>query len=318
MNDYFNSLFTRSFSLDNNTQTVRPRLPSMFENQSIDHLTIGTFSNETQQDQDNDELNFMAKRRSFTPHSIETRVDSNDEDGGYQDQTAPHGIPEHSEVNAQSKKPNPTNPLTRIRQSTTRDLNQEQSVVYKPNSQNVETNHSSFPLPDGIQPTQTASRQGIKLATSSNRLDKSESNQEIQRPQATKQVPVLSPTNLIVDSALLDRLVTEKMVLSDNKKYTAIRDKDVTKTSQQPSVFIPQDISKLNIQWPQTAGKTQSLNLKKETVSEQAEPIINVTIGRVEIRATQTLANSEYKSQTPKSSNLSLEEFLNKRNGNAK
>lgn len=57
---------------------------------------------------------------------------------------------------------------------------------------------------------------------------------------------------------------------------------------------------------------------QRETVAEPAEPVINVTIGRIEIRATPGSPAPVRKSHVHKSPTMSLDDYLNKRNGGAR
>lgn len=57
---------------------------------------------------------------------------------------------------------------------------------------------------------------------------------------------------------------------------------------------------------------------QRETVAEPAEPVINVTIGRIEIRAAPGSPAPVRKSHVHKSPAMSLDDYLNKRNGGAR
>lgn len=112
-------------------------------------------------------------------------------------------------------------------------------------------------------------------------------------------------SSFVADSALLERLVTEKIALQGNM-------------ARKPSYLLaPADTSNLNVPWPQAAANKQPLDNNNGMASNPPEPTIQVTIGRIEIRATQSTPGSVRRNQDKRPATMSLEEYLNKRNGGA-
>lgn len=325
MSDFITHLFDRSFKSDDSPENVRPRLPSLFESSLAGQTEFNRpFFN--QAEQTDDETGFSSIKKSIHRNSMAPRerntAAADSQANGNTPPIAPT-VPQFSRENSHSNTPFRMDRLSGSRQSTEKASSPNEELEQKfvsravpsllrgstdnsPNTaQRVENKPGNTMMPNlpvspplGVKPDFKTARP----ETGFNNLP--EKNEFQPLPGNQHDVTKLS-SRFVSDPALLERLITEKIALQGN-------------TERKPSYLLaPADTSNLNIQWPQAAANKQPLGINNGTASNPSEPTVQVTIGRIEIRATQSTSSSVRRNQDKKPTTMSLEEYLNKRNGGA-
>jgi hypothetical protein len=337
MSDFITHLFDRSFKSDASPESVRPRLPSLFEKSSAGQTEFNTpFFNHAEQT--NDETGFSSIKKSIHRNSMALRKRNTAAADSQENGNSPPMEPIVSQFRKENSHSNTsfrTGQLSGSRQSTEeapgRHSAPEQEFVSRsvPSSlrgstdnsldtaQRVENKPGNIMMPNVPVSPPLGAKSDFKTVRSETGFNNLPEKNEFQpSPANPRDVTGLS-ASLVAGSALLERLVTEKIALQANKE-SPVRNDSANDPAPKPSPLLaPADTSNLNIPWPQAAANKQPLDNNNGMVSNPPEPTIQVTIGRIEIRATQSTPGSVRRNQDKKPATMSLEEYLNKRNGGA-
>ncbi|WP_020565621.1 hypothetical protein [Methylosarcina fibrata] len=326
MSDFISHLFDRSFKSDDRPENVRPRLPSLFEKSSAGQTEFNTpFFNHVEQT--NDETEFSPVGKSIDRHPMAPR-ERDTAAAGIQEivNTSPTIAPVVSQFrkeNGHSNTPFGTDQLSGSRKSTERMSSPndalEQEFVFRSipsllqgsienssdTAQRLENKSGNTMMPNLPVSPPLGEKQDYKTARSETGFNNLPEKNEFQPLPGNQHDVTKLSSSFVADSALLERLVTEKIALQGN-------------TARKPSYLLaPADTSNLNVPWPQAAANKQPLDNNNGMASNPPEPTIQVTIGRIEIRATQSTPGSVRRNQDKRPATMSLEEYLNKRNGGA-
>lgn len=338
MSDFITHLFDRSFKPDASPESVCPRLPSLFENSLAGQTEFNTpFINHAQQTDDETGFSSMGKsihRNPITPGERDIAAEGIQENGN----TSPIApiVPQFRRENSHSNTSYKTDQLSGSQQSTEgapgqNDVLEQEFASLSVQSllrgstenssnaaQRVENKQGDTAMSD--LPTQLlfGAKPDFKTVRSETGLNNLLEKNEFQPLPGNQRGATRLSASLVADSALLERLVTEKIALQGNKE-SRVKNDSANSLAPKPSPLLaPADTSNLNIQWPQAAANRQPLDNNSGTVSDPSEPTIQVTIGRIEIRATQSTPDGVRKNQDKKPTTMSLEEYLNNRNGGAR
>jgi hypothetical protein len=183
-------------------------------------------------------------------------------------------------------------------------------------SANFATDLSVSERPPEIISTNPRIKSSIPVTTGSQPDHKTTEPDVFPNKRSAQKVPQLQPVNLVADTSIFERMAMEKFSLHSPEVQAGIN----CKTSN----ALPKQKDSLPLPGQQFSGKWPSLQLaihglENHTASSgnEPEPTIQVTIGRIEIRATPA-PQAVRKNTDKKPSTMSLEEYLDKRNGGAR
>ena len=340
MSDYLKSLSARSFGLQEGPENVRPRLPSLFEQPqtsgSASNIQMFEESGETRDISveepvrntsgfDSIESNLrsaenaqnrLKKSRSIT--FVETQpgvLDANLLANSAQDRlsnsllSVPHVKNQvHFAGAAASPAIEEIDPS--FKQPASR-LNKDQS-----NSRQISDNKSVSP---SIQQSPVITRSGPEPNFKRARLEEFSNKQVVKndfplQQEDKRSIAAQQPSSLVADISVLERLVMDKISLH-TQVNPVVGESSVNIASKQTPISPQADASIFNSKWPSLKLTAQSQENRAESSGGESEPTIQVTIGRIEIRATPPASSSGIrKNPDKKPSTMSLEEYLNKRN----
>lgn len=338
MSDFLKSLSARSFGLADGAENVRPRVPSMFEThqgslpvpsnqifkESIvppEALEADTLQNEfiSNSLEPNLQVTENLKTRSIGTQPVSTLVPiSNDFGAKSNTGSSSDRLSASPQTILQAKKQDfLTEPKMASRVNNERMPSPGQSIrpnegysipkrVTESKSVGSSTLNSLNLSHGGVEPGNKAMLPNV---FSSKHLEKSVPQSH---PNAGQPIQ-MQPSALMTDTSMLERMVMEKISLH-SKAHPGIGDISSQAHSKQKENLSLADSSQFNVKWPSL--KPVIRNLENKTVSSEYEPVptIQVTIGRIEIRATQP-SKVTSKNLDKKPSTMSLEEYLTNRNG---
>ncbi|MGY6275044.1 hypothetical protein [Methylomonas sp. MgM2] len=347
MNDYLQTLFARSFRSDEMIGNVQPRLPSLFERtantfQGRDfpfQTTVDTVKEpETRQTSVGDDVNSFV---SIVPESekierietqSETRYQSNHRTSGYTPTINPE--PQASMNTAPHDSMRSVGNTLAFRPDQTEAV--PISVSQGETSETFQNRLSDKQFDKITAPTAHETVRSIEKEIVRINIDESlTSNTSKTAPLVKPLVPELSanrqsPLNVIHKAEVNEFWITPP--LGENSEVLAVTPRMPEKLAQQanprPMNESPADpkpviqsntLLPINVIHPLSSLSNPKLRdvgkqLKENNTREQQQPTINVTIGRIEIRATPAVS-SQPKKNHRKSSTMSLDEYLNKRSG---
>jgi hypothetical protein len=330
MSDFITHLFDRSFKSDASLESVRPRLPTLFEKSLVNQTEFNTpFLNQAKQTDDETGLSPIGKsihRNPIIPRERDIAA-ADVQANGNLSPIAPI-VPQFKRVNSHSNTPYGTDQLPSSQQSTERapsqndaierafvsrsvqSLLQESTENSSNTVQRVENKQRNATMPDVPVLPLFGTKPDFKTARSEAGLNNLLKNNEFQPLAGNQGNSTKLSASFVADSALLEQLITEKIALQGNRESLVKNDS--------ANNLAPADVSNLNIQWPQAVANRQPLENNNRMVLNPPEPTIQVTIGRIEIRANQSTPSGVPRNQDKKPTTMSLEEYLNKRDGGAR
>jgi hypothetical protein len=350
MSDFIGTLFSRSFKPDTDLEVLQPLLPSMFEPPLAGKTSIATSFDGIAGKLKQDEPEFVQKTEhieslSIKPqnhHDLDTKVSkSNVHDFGHLQPNKPHQDNTEgkgSQKNIEFGSP-PIMPLFQtIPDNHVHKSGHEKnkpSVKKKQSLSELQSvNDQEIPSQAQIvSKTQNLQRAIPNISENRELNDIAEINSTRYEPflaedkkiNTLQQLPTKkfkeseSSGQMTVNSVTLDRIVRDKMNLYANQdNLNSKKSSNDSPPLTQTPLLAPIDLLKLNLQRPHIFDHKQFSENKLAKEMDTLEPVINVTIGRIEIRATAVTPNLSRKSEVKKSTAMSLEEYLNKRNGGAK
>jgi hypothetical protein len=326
MSDFLKSLSARSFGLADGAGNVRPRLPSLYE---------------TPQGSLDKQSNQVLKASIASPEALET--------GSLQNELISHSSERNFQVTENSKtrsktarsvpawtsnnfdeKPNtdfnsdrlPASPQT-ILQAKKRDFLAEPEMVSGVDNGNRPlpvTPNEDYPISKKLTDDKSAgtftldlTKAGIeadnKAVFSGRHVDKDVSNIHLNTGQAVKK----QPSALMADTSVLERMAMEKIALRA-KAHPDTDDSSGKAPVEKKENWLLADLSQFHAKWSAVKPVLREPENRISSSGYDPAPTIQVTIGRIEIRATQP-AKATSKNADKKPSSMSLEEYLAKRNG---
>lgn len=343
MSGFIDHLFSRSFVLDSSSQNVRPRLPSLFETPITDRSEFGMpFARETGQPDDQTEPQRTPSRIAAPElDPILTKVGGQNDDfqpslkvlqiGEREDHTQrihhhdrativsrPRSSEQNHDSSMGGKEFSHLSPLFKAADNPDRRVNAPVTRIgYSTDLPTDDRNRRVDTLADfsdspAIAPF--AVKPDVKTLQLNPNLGPFAKKDGFEPKVADGPEIIKDLADMRVDPAVLERIVADKIALHVSREDFIHRKGENTSIPSRTPLMVPADLSKLGIQWPSTAENHSPTNDLK-TVTEPAEPVINVTIGRIEIRATPGSSAPVRKSHTHKPSTMSLDDYLNKRNG---
>ena len=285
MSDFINHLFSRSFAFDSDPLSINPRLPSLFETPLTEQKFITSFAaNPEQTNEERDSVSGGEHEPAVPVARFSSRLAAT---------VRPDTNFSPAERNSQNGKrystpdlPESFQPLFQIHGFTARE-----DII--PPENRLPVNKKKFSLFPEQHP---------QSAEPGNKSDPATINAPVSGKRAIQHVS--------------DQPVLEHVMISSIGQQN-LSDKDKTAS------LIPKWTPSLQLATNSAAFKLPRLSAEifdhqRETVAESAEPVINVTIGRIEIRATPGSSAPVRKSHVHKSPTMSLDDYLNKRNGGAR
>lgn len=284
MSDFIDHLFSRSFVLDSHPQNVHPRLPSLFETPLAEQQKLIV---------------------PFAANPEQTNEERDSASGGGHEPAAP--VARFSSGLAATVRPNTNlspagwNPQGGKRYSTP-DLPESFQPLFKVDSF---TTRGSMAPSGNLLPE---NRRSFSLFPEQRMQSAAEAGNEIDPLAAGKP----GSTEKVV-SRVSDRPVPKHVMIPHVGQQNLSGKDDISSLIPKriPSLRLAADSAELTL--PRLSAEL--FDHQRETVAEPAEPVINVTIGRIEIRATPGSSAPVRKSHTHKPSTMSLDDYLNKRNG---
>jgi hypothetical protein len=325
MSDFLKSLSARSFGLAGGAGNVRPRLPSLYETPQgrlgkhsnqvlqapITSLEADTLQNEVtpHSSEQNFQVTENSKARSKTAGSVSALV-SNDAGAKPNTGSGLDRLPASSQTILQAKKHNFLSGPEKVSR-----VNSENRPL--PATRPNEGYSTPKKLTEDIIATLNSAKAGIEpdnkavspVVFSGQHLEK-------RVPQAhsnAEQSMEKQPSKLLTDASVLERMVTEKIALHA-KTHPSIGDLSGKALSTQKENLSLADLAQFHIKRPGIKPLMPDLENKNAGFEHNPVPTIQVTIGRIEVRATQP-AKAATKNVDKKPSSMSLEEYLAKRNG---
>jgi len=326
MSDFLKSLSVRSFGLADGAGNIRPRLPSLYEtpqgslgehgNQILKTSVASPETLETDSLQNKSRLhplepNLQAANNSKTqPKTAQAASAWASNDSGEKTDTgsASDRLLDSPQILLSAKKqdflagPGMASAVNNENRSLPVTPNEEYSISKK--------------LTDGKSAgtfTLNLTKAGIeadnKAIFSGQHLDKDVSNAHLNTGQAMKKLP----SELMADTSVLERMVTEKTVLHA-KAHPGIGDPAGKAPAEKKEHSLLADLSQFHAKWSAVKPVLREPENRIASSGYDPAPTIQVTIGRIEIRATQP-AKATSKNADKKPSSMSLEEYLAKRNG---
>ncbi len=110
-------------------------------------------------------------------------------------------------------------------------------------------------------------------------------------------------------------LGNQEKVVQAEVRVTPLQIPKIDGLSPKPKEQIVRDISTMSASRVEHNTRRESANFAETQHMTEAAPTIQVTIGRIEVRATQQSANSSGRSTRPLAPRLSLEDYLRQRHG---
>lgn len=324
MSDFLKSLSARSFGFVDGAGNVRPRSPSLYE---TPQGSLGKQSNQVLQ----------ASIASPEADALQNEVTSHSSEQNFQ-------VTENSKTRSKTdrsvsalasndfgEKPNtdftsdrlPASPQT-ILQAKKRDFLAEPETVSGANNENrpspATRPNEGYSIPKKLTEdiaTLNSAKAGIEpdnkavspAVFSSQHLEKRVPQAHPNAEHAMKK----QPSGLMTDTSVLKRMVMEKIALHA-KAHPGIGDLSGKALSTQKENLPLADLAQFHIKRPGIKPLIRDPENKNAGFEHNPVPTIQVTIGRIEIRATQT-AKTTSKNADKKPSSMSLEEYLAKRNG---
>jgi len=283
MSDFINHLFSRSFAFDSDPLSVHPRLPSLFETPLTEQqkFAVPFFTNPAQTNEEGEaapesEYEAVIPTARFSPDFVATvRPNTNF--------SPTERNPQNGKRYSTPDLPESFQPLFKVDSFTTRES-------MAPSGNLLPENGRSFSL---------FPEQRMQSAETRNESDPATINVPVSGKQATQRI----------SSQLVPKHV---MIPSIGQQNPSDKDKTASLLPKRtPSLRLAADSTELKL--PRLSAEI--FDHQRETAAEPAEPVINVTIGRIEIRATPGSSAPARKSHTHKPSTMSLDDYLNKRNG---
>jgi hypothetical protein len=338
MSDFITHLFGRNFKSDDSPESVHPRLPSLFEKPVMGQTEFNTpFFNQVKQTDDETGFSLIGKSIHRNPIAPRERGSAAaDIQANENTSQIASIVPQFRRENSHSNTPYRTDQLSGSQQSKEGApsqngvLEQEspsrsiQSLLRgaTENSSNtdqrVENKQGNAAMPNLQVSSLLGAKPDFKTARSETGFNNLPEENEFQPLPANQLDITRLSASFVANSSLLERLVTEKIALQGNKGMR-VKNNRANNLPPKPSPLLaPADTSNLNIQWPQAAANSNRQPLDNNRIaSNPSESTIQVTIGRIEIRATQAASSAIRRNQDKKPATMSLEEYLNKRNGGA-
>ncbi|MGZ4991973.1 MAG: hypothetical protein ACXV8S_14550, partial [Methylobacter sp.] len=322
MSDFLKSLSARSFGFADGSGNVRPRLPSLYEtpqgslgkqsNQvlkaSIASPEADTLQNEvTSHSDQNLQVTENSKTRPKTAQAV-SAWSSND--FGEKPDT----------VSASDRL---TNSAQMILPAKKQNFRAEPGMAFGVNNENKpspvtpnEENSLSKKLTDGksagtftLETTKAGIEADNKAVFSSHHLDEDVSNAHLNAEQPMKK----QPSKLMTDASVLERMGMEKTALHA-KAHPDTGGSSGKAPAEKKENWLLADLSQFHAKWSAVKPVLREPANRIASSGYDPAPTIQVTIGRIEIRATQP-AKATSKNVDKKPSSMSLEEYLAKRNG---
>lgn len=341
MSDFLKSLFARSFGLEEGLETVRPRLPSLFEPPQTRSLSSDIQTLEESGEAQNSGIeNRALNPAEINPLEPDWRRSGNRDPGLKEARPITLSVPQHSDGDENSKSNSAADGLSHSRHAAPLAKNQPHlnGSVLSPETEDIISFSKQEPLRrDEVQLNirQVAENKSIistvhrppvathlslgpdfKPATPEVTPIDQRAKNALQISQEAEQSSVLQPAALVADMSVLKQLVKDQVSL--HTKEDPIRGDNKISTAPNQSVILPQaDSPKFNSIGLGLKPVTHPFENKSVNSGKELEPTIQVTIGRIEIRATPPSSPAR-KNTEKKASTMSLEEYLNKRNGGAR
>jgi hypothetical protein len=338
MTDFLKSLSARSFGFEEGLDIVQPRLPSLFEHSQTNPAALEPWvfkesrepqnSSKEQSLTDITEFNVASSLRSF--ESAENRLNESPSFKAVEPNAYDYKINLHADSSPDrvslsqnqllrvknresdftgSMTPQAIEEIIPVSKLGIGSHNKDQ-IIAGDFSESKPVNHSVLRSPVSSQSeSELDSRSPKSTALSNNQA--LQSNNEPQHGH--KQLLTAQPPNLVADASVLDQLIRDKIAL--HAKANPVEGGSAVNLPTRPTTILPRvDASKFGESWPNLNSNTQSLQIKTVNSGGEIEPTIQVTIGRIEIRAAQT-SSTVRKNPAKNPSTMSLEEYLKKRNG---
>jgi hypothetical protein len=327
MSDFVENLLSRNFTRSHSPEGIRPRLPSLFETPAAGRSAFGTsFAGETAQPDDQTDLAPESYRTAAGVMAPEVRPVFN-EIGGQSNGSRPSlevfQRGERDEPDQQTRRHDSGMKATQPRDD---EQNRDASIDRKWSShlmsplfkaEDADRNrrvNAQADFADSPAITPFAVKPDGKTPWPEPSLSPTERKKDFEQKAASRTEIIKDLAGLTVDPTVLERIVTDKMALHARQEpFSTHKGTSLSAPTQAP-LLAPIDTAKLGVQWP-SGAKSHLFSNQRETLAEPSEPVINVTIGRIEIRATQAAPINGRKSQTPKASTMSLDDYLKQRNG---
>lgn len=300
MSDYLSNLVARSI---NQFETVQPRLPSLFE--PMQEISMAPTYDELESEQPAE--NFL-----LTPSPKVTR------NSQFSNSDRRHEEPPPEEVESPSYPRSP---------SRTASLPVQQQMATKydllPSTENVFTNPTSIPFVQSPEPVTPAPIAPTNSVVNIPKTTTKPLKQNISEPLVIKQTINENTVTkqIILPEKPFTGLQPKIQILNQEKPYAPNFESasDVNKIPSNTERYleareIPTPQTQVVVVSPQITPVTKSFEREtEERQTAQPAPTIQVTIGRIEIKATYPTTPSTQ--SRPKPSVMSLDEYLRQRGG---
>lgn len=338
MSDFLKSLFVRSFGLEEGLETVRPRLPSLFEPSHARPLSA-----DTQAFADSAEVKNTVENRASNPDEINSLASGLRSPGNVDHGTKearpitpivpPHnGVDKNLNVNPAPDQLSHSQPASLAKSQgyfngsvappVTEDtiaFSKQEPVRLNLEQTNAEHGAENTSIIAAVHKspiaTQLDSEPGFMPVSPEVISTNLRTENAFQAPQKAEQSRVLQATTLVADMSVLKQLVKEQVSLH-TQENPGIGDNGIN-TASNHAVILPQ-AEKFNTTGLGLTPVAHPFENSRVNSAKELEPTIHVTIGRIEIRATPPSSIPMRKNTDKKSSAMSLEDYLNKRNGGAR
>ncbi len=307
MSDFIDHLFPRSFILDSSSQNVRPRLPSLFETPLNEQqkliMPFAANPEQTNAGRDStpgDERESVAPAARFSSDFAATVWPNTNLSPARRN-------PQDGKRYSTSDLPDSHGRLRNDEQITHTVNNPGRSAGHKPAAESFQplsrvdsfATMESIAFPENRESFSLFPERSLQFAGSRSEID----------PLATGKPDYREK----VENHISGRPVLKHIVaLNVDRQNLSSKDDTLGLVPKRiPSLRAPANAAELRL--PRLSAEV--FDRKRETIAEPAEQVINVTIGRIEVRATQAAPISGRKNQAPKAATMSLDDYLNKRNG---
>lgn len=333
MSDFLKSLSARSFGLEDRLESVRPRLPSLFEmsraswgmpqNQPVTATPEATpMQNESVTNSLKSHLR-AAGHPAVHPGESEPVIPLVNLSEGFDAKSNAHSSPDPSPPPWQEASPAIRQGRFAWPEAASRTHQEPASSPIQPIGLDADLSVSGR-LPEKKSVSNPGFKSSISAMAGPEQGHKATYPEVFPYKRPAQGVPQLQPVevrsmtmqpgSLVADTSMLERMVMEKISLHA-EKHPGIGDRSSKAPSKQKDILPLPDSLRFSIEWPSVKSATYGLENQSASTGDETAPTIQVTIGRIEIRATPP-TSSVRKNTDKKPSTMSLEEYLNKRNGN--
>jgi hypothetical protein len=185
----------------------------------------------------------------------------------------------------------------------------------KPDQKTADTEVSPIPGFKPSIPTTTGPEPAHKFADPELFQNKSPVQNVPQLQPAEVRPKTMQSASLVADMSVFERMVMDKISLH-TETHANIGGRLGNAGSKQKEI-LPLVESQFSVKRPNLQPDIHNMENKTASSRDEPAPTIQVTIGRIEIRATPP-SSAARKNTEKKPSAMSLEEYLNKRNGGAR